>query len=289
METKTKDLFLFLSFYLIAYTAGFFSVFFTSFPLELKFFLFDIIATLVIWIISLFIHNSSLYDAYWSLTPMVMLIWLWIIMPQVNVYLIIFSTAFFFWSIRLTINWITTFDGRTWEDWRYKNLRETLNPVLWQIANLFGIMIMPTLLVFLGFFPIFKLFESISPLSLVGSTIILIGTLLELFADRDMHSFLKADKVKGVCNIGLWHYSRHPNYLGEILIWVGVYLAFIKSFPELWYYGAGALGMILLFEFISIPMAEKRQKTRRPDYLSYIRSTSRLLVLPPKEEKKLKH
>ena len=107
---------------------------------------------------------------------------------------------------------------------------------------------------------------------------------MEFFADIQMHKFKKknTDKDK-VCDVGLWKYSRHPNYLGEILVWVGVYVFMLAVVPEFWYFGIGAILMFCLFYFISIPLMEKRQMERRAGYAQYRAKTSKLLLLPPKK------
>ena len=61
---------------------------------------------------------------------------------------------------------------------------------------------------------------------------------------------------------GLWKYSRHPNYLGEILMWWGIALAVVFAFPRCWFLVAGAFVNNCLFLFISIPMADKRQSKK---------------------------
>ena len=64
----------------------------------------------------------------------------------------------------------------------------------------------------------------------------LLGTLLELVSDLNMIRFKKIRKSKEeIINVGLWKYSRHPNYLGEIIFWYGVALVFILSNLSSWY------------------------------------------------------
>ena len=48
----------------------------------------------------------------------------------------------------------------------------------------------------------------------------------DIKADVDMRNFLKTTKEKVTCQHGLWKYSRHPNYLGENMVWFGIYVAF---------------------------------------------------------------
>lgn len=249
-----------------------------------KMFVFDISTTILIYICSVIWHNSSIYDPYWSAIPMALSIWLAIITPALSVWHSIFLIVFNIWGLRLTLNWIRTTDGLDWEDWRYKRFRDNNNPFMWQFLNFTGIHMMPTLLVFAAFLPIFNIFEmELDAWSLIGDAIILIGILLEYFADQQMARFLRETKEKVTCNTGLWKYSRHPNYLGEIMIWVGVFVVMIVNDVTLWYFGLGAVLMILLFNVVSIPMMEKRQLQRRPDYKDYQKKTSRLLLWFPKE------
>lgn len=94
-----------------------------------------------------------------------------------------------------------------------------------------------------------------------------------------MH-FLRTTTEKVTCRRDLWKYSRHPNYLGEILIWVGVYCSLLLTDYSLWFTFIGIIIMLFLFIVISIPMMEKRQVNRRSDYKDYQRKTSILLILP---------
>lgn len=158
------------------------------------------------------------------------------------------------------------------------------NPfLLWHIINFFGIMMFPTMIVYACMTPMINMFMAKSnALSLIGSGIILVGILLELFADHQMHTYLNSDKKSGVCLNGLWNYSRHPNYLGEILIWVGTGVAMLLTTIDNWYLGILFILMILMFMFISIPMMEHRQLKKREAYKEYKRTTSVLIPLPHK-------
>lgn len=251
--------------------------------LMIKMFVFDISATVLIFICSVIWKNSSIYDPYWSAIPMALSIWLAIATPSLSLWHWIFLIVFNAWGLRLTLNWIRTTTGLDWEDWRYQMFRNNNNPVMWQFLNFTGIHMMPTLIVFAAFLPMFEIMKmQLNAWSLIGDVIIVFGTLLEFFADRHMAQFLKNTAEKTTCRTGLWKYSRHPNYLGEIMIWIGVFVVMIVNDFSLWYFGVGALLMIVLFNVVSIPMMEKRQLQRRPDYKDYKQSTSRLLLWFPK-------
>jgi len=91
-----------------------------------------------------------------------------------------------------------------------------------------------------------------------------------------------ANKDKWI-DTGIWHYSRHPNYFGEILIWVGIYLYTLASLPLL----PAIIGLvspgfiIILLLFISgIPILEKSADKRwgsNPKYRAYKKQTSILI------------
>ena len=114
----------------------------------------------------------------------------------------------------------------------------------------------------------------------------LMAILLELVSDRAIHRFLLENKgERRSCNVSVWKYSRHPNYLGEMSFWTGMYLYFLPLFTSYWLYGLGFLSMIALFLFISIPMMEKHNLERRADYADYRKRTSMILLLPPRKQR----
>lgn len=279
---KPTALLLLALIYLGAYGVGYASCFFIASEL-LRFFVFDLTATLFVFLFSVLFRNSSVYDAYWSLTPMVLSVWLFAENGAFSVWQILFLAAFNLWSARLTANWITVFTDFSYEDWRYRKYRDENPPALWFFINLTGIHLVPTLVVFAGMLPLFEIAKAeMNALCLPGIAVILCGIVLEFFADRQMHAFLRSSDGKTACRNGLWRYSRHPNYLGEISVWAGVFLTMFPFVPQKWYYVIGFVSVTLLFNIVSIPMMEKRQLSRRPDYTLYRTETSRLLLLPNK-------
>ena len=268
--------------YAVAYGAGYAACFAID-NVVLQMFVFDVAATVVTFVFSLILKNSSVYDAYWSLTPMVMSIWLFISARAFSAWQIIFLIVFNVWSARLTVNWIIVFTDFSYEDWRYRKYREEHSPFVWFLLNFVGIHMMPTIIVFAGMLPLFEIVRHpMNALSLIGMAVMLAGVAFEFFADRHMHGFLKTTAEKVTCRTGLWNYSRHPNYLGEITVWWGVFIVMLPFAPQYWFLGAGAVFVTALFNVVSIPLMEKRQLARRPDYADYRKTTSRLLILPHK-------
>lgn len=283
VRKKTRDLIIIALIYILAYGVGYAASLIAK-PILLRQFLFDVAATVVTFVFSVALRNSSVYDIYWSLTPMVLSVWLFVESGAFSVWQLIFLAVFNLWSLRLSINWITVFTDFSYEDWRYRKFREENGPFLWFIINFFGIHMVPTLVVFAGMLPLYEnAKQPMNALCLFGIAVMLFGIAMEFFADRQMHAFLHGGEHGDVCKNGLWKYSRHPNYLGEISVWAGVFLTMLPFAPEKWYAAIGMVSVMVLFNAVSIPMMEKRQLSRRPAYRAYRKETSRLLLLPSRK------
>ncbi len=280
-KKKIHDLLIILLIYLLAFLIAYLPcIFLTS--IMAKLFVFDSVATVVVFLFSVLLRNSSVYDAYWSLTPGVMIIWLFAAEKALSSMHLLFLAVFLLWSLRLTLNWVAVFTDFSYEDWRYRKYRAETPRLFWPLVNFFGIHYMPTLVVFAGMLPLFSISETaIGVMAIPGMLVMLFGIALEFYADRQMHRFLDSKKSGEVCTAGLWKYSRHPNYLGEIAFWCGVYLAMLPYDISHWRYGIGCLSVCVLFNVVSIPLMEKRQLSRRPAYMEYRQRTSRLLLRPP--------
>lgn len=246
-------------------------------------FIADIAATVVVYISSLVFKNASVYDPYWSVMPVLMII-AWYIFYNINLsaYHLIVLIPLLIWSIRLTLNWALGFEDLTWEDWRYKKFKQDY-PKIYQFICFTGIMLFPTILVFLGIIPIWFLINNsgFSLFHILGGAIILLAVILQGTADKQMKNFKEKNKNQNVCiDEGFWRYSRHPNYFGEICIWCGVAVAGLASINIIsvlnitaaFFYVFNFLGaalMILLFLFVSIPLMEKHIISTRQGYIEY--------------------
>ena len=246
-------------------------------------------ATLVIFIFSLALRNSSMYDPYWSVYPVFIAFW-WVAEfgEGGNAIRNILATALVLaWGVRLTYNWARGWPGMVHEDWRYTKLSEDTGPMYW-IVSFLGIHLFPTVLVFLGCIPLYYIYQdpsSIGMIDILAAFVTAGAILIEAVADNQLRVF-RLSRTEGspkIMNTGLWAWSRHPNYFGEIIFWVGIFLFALPVFlsGEYWII-AGMASMILLFVFISIPMMEKRE-IRKEGYDLYKKQVSFLIPLPPKK------
>jgi len=250
-----------------------------------KLFIADVAATIFVWFFGMVMKNSSVYDPYWSYTPLVIVIGLVVHYQTWNLGNILLIAVIALWSIRLTGNWAYTFKGIDHQDWRYTKYK-TENNRFWFFINLFGINLMPTLVVFVAMIPVLYYVREYSYFNIYQVLALLLSLAaisLELISDVQLHRFRKTASPGDIMTHGLWRYSRHPNYLGEILMWWGIYLLLVAVNPEYWYLFVCPSVNTLLFLFISIPLMEKRLLANKPGYAKYRQQTSLLLLLPSKE------
>ncbi len=143
---------------------------------------------------------------------------------------------------------------------------------------------MPTLFVFLGCLPLWYTMSAPSPFNVfdvLAALFTILAILTEWIADEQLHRFRKNDNRNTFIQSGLWRYSRHPNYLGEISFWGGMFLFVLSSSgfkgSDGYWTIIGLIFMIVLFTLISVPLMEKRNKDRKPGYAEYVRNVPALL------------
>ncbi len=165
------------------------------------------------------------------------------------------------------------------------------NPV-----NLIRFWLLQTIAVWVIMLP-FSLFltnrnmESQSLLMYLGFAIFIIGFVVETISDSQKFQFKRKVENKGKwMQAGLWKYSRHPNYFGEILVWWGLFvvvLPYLQGFLYLSVLGPVFLTILLLF-VSGIPLLEKGADKKyggNPEYISYRDNTSLLIPMPLKSGK----
>ena len=272
--------------YLLAFYFSFILLPETISNIWIKITIWHIYATLFVYFGSLVLKNSSLYDPFWSVAPLAIVIYLATISENSFLTNLIILIPIIFWGIRLTRNWIFGWPGLSHEDFRYIDLKNTY----WiksELNNLFGIHLFPTLIVNLSLYPLLYVFTfeiSITFSLCISLLFTLLAVVLETIADEQMRNFRNNPANKGkTMKFKLWKYSRHPNYLGELLFWFGICLIGINSDAAPILIILCPIPMMMLFVFVSCPLMDERSLKNRSDYQEYMEKTSQLLLLPPKE------
>lgn len=242
----------------------------------------DVAATVVVFLFSLGADNSSIYDPYWSVVPPVIALY-WALRPEAAADVerqVIVGGLVLAWAVRLTFNWIRRWEGLGWEDWRYTDFRTQWGRLYWP-GSFFGIHLVPTLIVYLACLPLWPAMavgpRPVGILDLLAALVTGGAIWLETVADRQLHRFLQGPARDRTLASGVWAWSRHPNYLGEVLFWWGLWLFGLGADPAFWWTVIGPLVMTALFVFISVPMIDRRMLARRPDYAARLERVPALL------------
>ena len=262
--------------YILAAAIGFGVYFAIPCAVWLKLLVADCVATIVTFIFSLVFRNASVYDPYWSIQPIVITLG-FLCADNFSLSGILLTLAICLWGVRLTANWAYTFHGLSHQDWRYTMLKEKTG-ALYPFVNFFGIHLVPTLVVYACTLPavyVIQASPTFSAWSLIGLSISVFAVILQGVADIQMHKYRK-NRTTPFIRTGLWKYSRHPNYLGEICMWWGVASYALGVLGFQWYLVVGAFANTLLFLCISIPLADGRQ-SKKDGFAEYKRQTRMLL------------
>ena len=243
----------------------------------------DIVATLVVFVFSLIFNNASVYDPYWSMLPIVLVVTYLFVMENVSFYHVALICAVLIWGVRLTANWAYTFTGFGYQDWRYVMLKQKTKK-WYPLVNLLGIHLFPTMIVYFCIMPValvLRMEANMPSYSLVFVALAILSTVLQGVADCQMHKYRK-NRTTQFIRTGLWKHSRHPNYLGEILMWWSIGLACVVSTGMALLLN-GAILNTIMFLAISIPMADKRQ-AKKDGFAEYKKQTRALLPIPKKQK-----
>ena len=237
---------------------------------------------LIGWILSLFTKNVNLVDSMWSLFFVVASITCLVSLDTSSSRHLAIATMVFIWAIRLT----THLTQRNWgkpEDSRYQVIRKNNEPYFKykSIYIIFGLQAIWAAIISA---PLIASFIDVRPYSFldkIGLLIVLFGIIYETIADKQLKKFL-SKKSNKVMDQGLWHYSRHPNYFGEFLVWWGFYLISIGS--GYWFTIISPILMsILLLKVSGAELLESTIVNRRPGYKNYIKNTSAFFPWPSKK------
>jgi steroid 5-alpha reductase family enzyme len=246
----------------------------------------DLAGTVVIFGWSRVLNNSSMYDAYWSVVP-----------PAVAVYFVAVAddganvlrqvlvlTIVWLWALRLTGNWARSWPGLHHEDWRYVDMRSGSAP--YWVTSFFALHLFPTVQVYLGCLALYPALvvpnNPAGALDVVAALVAGAGIVFELVADEQLRAFNRTKAPGDVCDEGIWAWCRHPNYLGEMLFWWGLWLFALAADPAWWWTVIGPLAMTGMFLGASIPMMERRSFERRPTFAAYAERTPLLVPRPPR-------
>jgi steroid 5-alpha reductase family enzyme len=236
-----------------------------------------------IWfIVSLIVKRNDVADIAWGL-GFVLLAWFSFHLSGSEIRPLIINILITLWGIRLgwhifkrNLNKPEDYRYLAWrKEWKHFTLRSYL-----QVYMLQGV------LLYLIALPVVIINRStdagIGWIDGVGICVWLIGFYFETVGDWQLKKFISKSENKGrIMDHGLWRYSRHPNYFGEVLQWWGIFIVAL-SLPDGWITMVGPITITILILFVSgIPLLEKKY-VGKSYFEEYKKRTSIFIPLPPK-------
>jgi len=238
------------------------------------------------FLISIIKKRNDVADEAWGL-GFVILAWASLIISnKFELQNIIINMLVSIWGIRLFWHIHSRHKGKE-EDSRYASWRKAWK--LFYLRSYLQIFLLQGFFLFIISTPVLiankNPSQSIYISILIGIVVWIIGFLFESIGDRQLSQFIKNPENKGkLMTQGLWKYTRHPNYFGEVTQWWGIWLIALSSTSGIF----GIIGPItisILIIFVSgIPLLEKKYRGR-PDFEEYKKKTSVFFPLPQKNKK----
>jgi len=237
-------------------------------------------ATIFIYLLSVIFNNSSWYDAFWSVIPVALTIMCWSDISAAGDIqrAFLMHACLLFWAIRLTYNWMRSWDGFSHEDWRYIMMKgKTNNKFQYFIVDFGSIHLIPTLCVYMALLPMIYALSypgaELNNLDILATFLAVLAVIIQIISDQQMYNFRKNITEPKTMKSGLWYYSRHPNYFGEILFWFSLFIFALASNLSFAWLLIGSLIMYALIAIASVSMMDKRSLERRSDFKEYMDST----------------
>lgn len=234
-----------------------------------------LIALSALWLLSLALKNAAIVDVGWGL-GFIMLAWATWLASSRDGHATLLAVVVTVWGARLALHIGVRNAGKP-EDVRYQRLRARYPPFWWKsffiVFLLQGVLLLViSLPVQLGMGP-----RALGIVDAVGLAIFATGFSIEAVADAQLALWKKPGVV---LERGLWRFSRHPNYFGELVLWWGI--GALALSPATWW--ASLLGpaviSLLLLRVSGVPMLEEHMQAR-PGWAAYAARTSAFWPRPP--------
>lgn len=252
------------------------------------FFVCTLVALAVNWIAfvpAAIAQTEKYYDLTGSITYTAMIATALLLASQLDLRAIVVAGMVLVWTGRLGL-FLFKRISRDGHDSRFDKIK--VNParflVAWTLQALWGIFTAAAAIAIITT-------SEPQPIDLffwIGAALWLFGFVIEVVADRQKSTFKQDDANEGeFISTGLWAWSQHPNYFGEIVLWLGIA---VMAIPLLegwsWLVLISPVFVYILLTSVSgIPMLDAKAEKRwgmREDFRTYREQTPKLILLPPK-------
>jgi len=242
------------------------------------------IAMALLWLLSLALRDASIVDPFWP--------WGFVLVGATYAMasgrwgsrVVVVLGLLTAWALRLGLHLLRR-NRAEGEDPRYRAMRDrhgsafgrvSLFTVFWLQGVILWLVSAPVLGAVLGD-------RGWSPLGAAGLLTALVGISLEAVADGELRRFRADPDNRGrVLDVGLWRYSRHPNYFGNAVLWWGIYLIAVEAGAAWTIFGPMLMTALLLW-VSGVRLLERGLRSTRAGYAEYARRTSAFVPWFPGE------
>jgi steroid 5-alpha reductase family enzyme len=236
------------------------------------------------WLYSLFRSNVNIVDTMWSLFFIINAL-CFVSLDSMSFNQTLVIGLIIIWGLRLSAYLIYRNANKP-EDSRYQDIRRNYSPNF-AFKSLLIIFIFQAILALILSYPLYYIFNPLADnsgllQSYTSYVMIAAGIVYETIADLQLVEHKKNRSMNAVCKTGLWKFSRHPNYFGELLITWGVFVNAI-AYTHIYILISPLLMTYFLFKFSGAGLMEETIIKRKPKYKDYIRSTNTIFPWPPKK------
>lgn len=242
------------------------------------------IAFTAIWLIHVPLTDAGIVDYYWG-PGFAVIGWSGLLLGgEASPAKLLFLAAVSVWSARLAVQLILRHRLMPTEDARYARMRAEGGRQWWW-QSLYKVFLLQAIILWIVATPVHAMIAAppASALSLageIGLAVFVVGLALESVADWQLYRHrLTGKSGRQTLMSGLWTYSRHPNYLGEILVWSGLGLAAFDLSGH-WWALIGPVVLAMVIRFVSLPLTEQHLLASRSDYAAYAARTPVFFPLP---------
>jgi len=235
------------------------------------------------FIISIIKKRNDIADIAWGL-GFILISWSGLYLAHTSLRGLLVNLLVTIWGMRLAWH-IYKRNLKKHEDYRYAAWRKEWGKMFF-LRSYFQVYLLQGLFLYLIIQPVILIHYNVSSnleiFDLIGLVVWIIGFYFESTGDAQLKIFISNPANKGkLMETGLWKYSRHPNYFGEVTQWWGIFIVAL-SIPLGFITIIGPLTITILILFVSgIPLLEKKYAGRK-DFEAYKKRTSIFIPLPPK-------
>jgi steroid 5-alpha reductase family enzyme len=226
--------------------------------------------------------DTSIANFTWGGGVLIVTLYTFFRMSNFLLQQILITTMICLWSTRLIAYVYKRYTGKDprFVNWKWQGIKALVINIFWVFGQIIMIAIMSNPVIDIN---MYNTPHALSLFDILGIIIWIFGYCYESISDYQLSQFMHNPKNKGhVMQSGLWHYSRHPNYFGESVMWWGIYCMSL-SVPFAWMTILAPITITVLLVYVTgVPLIENAM-AHNPEYQQYKKHTSKFIPWFSKE------